>query len=397
MMSHMITVETAKNILKANLIVGKISLCPLLESPGLVLAADIFSPIDIPSFDNSAMDGYAIRWEQGNGSRKLQTQSMMRAGETNRAAIQAGEAIRIFTGAPTPTGADTIIPQEYITIENESIHFDWERFEKGANFRKTGAQNRQGDLIAEKGTVVSPGMVGLLASVGIAEVPVFAPPKVGLLLTGDELVEVGQPLSFGKIYNANGPILYTYLKHLGISNISIYKAIDEPERLQIILHELLEEVDVLVISGGISVGDYDFVKTGLENEGVKELFYKVSQKPGKPLWAGRTDTQWVFALPGNPASTLTCFNQYVKPCLEAWMGHTNTFLPTGSFPLQADFLKKGALTFFLKAKLENGGIEVLPGQESFNLIAYGKANGIAEIPKDLEFVPKGTMVNFYTW
>lgn len=396
-MSYVVSVETAKNILEANLLEGKITLCPLLESLGFVLSEAIFSPIDIPSFDNSAMDGYAIRWEQGNGSRKLKTQSMMRAGETNHTAIQTGEAIRIFTGAPTPTGADTIIPQEYVTVQNGSIHFDWERFEKGANFRKIGAQNRQGDLIAEKGTVVSPGMVGLLASVGISEVPVYAAPKVGLLLTGDELVEVGQPLSFGKIYNANGPILNTYFRDLGISNISIYKAVDEPERLQIILHELLEEVDVLVISGGISVGDYDFVKKGLENEGVEELFYKVSQKPGKPLWVGRTETQWVFALPGNPASTLTCFNQYVKPCLEAWMGKKNTFQPMGTFPLQTDFSKKGALTFFLKAKLENEGIKVLPGQESFNLIAYGNANGIAEIPKDLDFLPKGTMVRFFSW
>lgn len=396
-MAHMVSVEQAKHLLQANLILGKTTFLPLLDSTELVLAADIFSPIDIPSFDNSAMDGYAVCWANENGSRKLKAQSMMRAGDTNRTSIQADEAIRIFTGAPAPTGADTIIPQEYIRVDNGSIHFDWERFEKGANFRKKGAQNRQGDLIAEKGSVISPGMIGLLASVGIAEVPVYAPPKVGLLLTGDELVDVGSPLAFGKIYDANGPILHTYLMQLGIKEIRIEKSKDEPTQLQVTLHKLLAEVDVLIVSGGISVGDYDFVKTGLQNEGVKELFYKVSQKPGKPLWAGRTDTAWVFALPGNPASTLTCFNQYVKPCLEAWMGHTNTFRAQGSFPLQADFSKKGALTFFLKAKLDEGSIEVLPGQESFNLIAYGKANGIAEIPKEVDFLPKGTLVKFYAW
>jgi molybdopterin molybdotransferase len=393
----MIPVEAAKEILKSNIISGKINHFPLLDSLGLVLAEDVFSPIDIPSFDNSAMDGYAIAWEKENGQRRLIAQSELRAGRSSRAFIQAGEAIRIFTGAPTPTGSDTIIPQEFVTVENGSIRFDPERFEKGANFREKGAQNRRGDLIAAKDAVVSPGMVGLLASVGIGEIPVYAPPKVGLLLTGDELEEVGTPLTFGKIYNANGPILYTYLKQLSITDVTIRKAVDEPEKLQTLLHELLAEVDVLIVSGGISVGDYDFVKGGLENAGVRELFYKVSQKPGKPLWVGRTEKQWVFALPGNPASTLTCFNQYVKPCLESWMGKKNAFVPTGSFPLQADFSKKGALTFFLKARLEDGSIEVLPGQESFNLIAYGKANGIAEIPKDLDFVPKGTIVNFYTW
>ena len=393
----MISVESAKDILKANLILGKVSWSPLLEAMGMVLAEDIFSPIEIPSFDNSAMDGYAIRWEKGNGSRKLRVQSQMRAGETSRAAIQGDEAIRIFTGAPTPEGADTVIPQEYITIENGYIYFDPERFERGANYRAKGAQNRQGDLIAAKGSVISPGMVGLLASVGIAKVPVYAPPKVGLLLTGDELEEIGKPLAFGKIYNANGPILYTYLKKLGITDVTIRKAIDEPEQLQDILHHLLIEVDVLIVSGGISVGDYDFVKVGLENEGVRQLFYKVSQKPGKPLWVGKTDKQWVFALPGNPASTLTCFNQYVKPSLQAWMGHTDTFQAMGKFPLQADFSKKGALTFFLKANLNEGSVEILPGQESFNLIAYGKANGIAEIPKEMDFLPTGTLVDFYAW
>lgn len=393
----MVTVEQAKEILKSNRITGKKCLLPLLESLGFVLAEDILSPIDIPSFNNSAMDGYAISWEKGNGRRALRPQSELRAGIATPTQIQTGEAIRIFTGAPTPIGSDTIIPQEFVHVDHGTIHFDPEKFEKGANFRKMGTQNRQGDLIATEGAIVSPGMIGLLASVGIAEIPVFAPPKVGLLLTGDELEEVGNPLAFGKIYNANGPILHTYLQQLGITDITIQKAVDEPEKLQAILHHMLAEVDVLIVSGGISVGDYDFVKTGLENEGVRQLFYKVSQKPGKPLWVGKTDSQWVFALPGNPASTLTCFNQYVKPCLESWMGKKDTFLPTASFPIQDDFSKKGALTFFLKAKLENGSIEVLPGQESFNLIAYGKANGIAEIPKESDFVPKGTLVNFYPW
>jgi len=145
------------------------------------------------------------------------------------------------------------------------------------------------------------------------------------------------------------------------------------------------------------VGDYDYVKEGLQQAGVKELFYKVKQKPGKPLFVGQKEGQWIFALPGNPASTLTCFNQYVKPCIEAWMGKTEVWKPTGSFPLAEKFDKNASLTFFLKAKLENGKVTILPGQESFNLISYGSANCIAEISEEDQNLEQGSKVDLYEW
>lgn len=393
----MISVEEAKNLLQQHQFSGRTGTVALDESLGLFLSADIQSPVDIPFFDNSAMDGYAIRWQDGQSKRKLRTETKIRAGEMESFTLGEDEAIMIFTGAPIPNGADTVIQQELVSIEGNLFSFDIEKFSKGANVRKKGAQNTAGTLIAKRGSEITPGMIGLLASVGLDQVPVYLPPTVGIILTGDELLEVGEPLSFGKVYDSNGHVLKTYLNKIGVKAIEMSKSIDDPELLQSQINDFIQRFDVLIISGGISVGDFDFVKKGLENAGVNELFYKIKQKPGKPLYVGFRDHQWIFALPGNPASTLTCFNQYVKPCLESWMGKLETWQPTGLLPLKEDFRKNQGLTFFLKAKEQNGSIEILKGQESFNLISYGSANCIAEIPEDIEFLPKGSMVKFYKW
>jgi len=393
----MISVNQAKNLLQSHIIRGKINELPLGETIGLFLGEDIHSPIDIPFFDNSAMDGYAISWKKNHAFRKLRPETKIRAGEMDGLSIGENEAIRIFTGAPVPKGADTIIPQEWVKIEDDVLSFEIEKFEKGANLRQRGAQNKAGELIASKGSEVTPGMIGLLSSVGLDKIPVFAPPSVGIILTGDELEELGNPLVFGKVYDSNGPVLKSYLDKLGIKIVELTKAVDDPTQLQNTIYSMIEKYDILIISGGISVGDYDYVKGSLENAGVNELFYKVKQKPGKPLFVGQRANQWIFALPGNPASTLTCFNQYVKPCLLNWMGKENPWEPLGYFPLQTEFRKKPGLTFFLKARLINGSVEILPGQESFNLISYGTANCIAEVKEIDEYLPSGTQVAIYTW
>jgi molybdopterin molybdotransferase len=393
----MISVTEAKEILSKYIIQGQPVYMPLEEALGMFLAEDIPSDYDIPFFDNSAMDGYAIAWNDGDNKRKLRPETKIRAGELEDFVLDENEAIRIFTGAPVPKGADTIIPQEWVKIDGNIFSFEIDKFEKGSNLRSQGAQNKVGDIIALKGSEITPGMIALLSSVGMLEVRVFSKPKVGIILTGDELEEIGKPLSFGKVYNSNGPVLKTYLKQLGIDEVELATALDEPAKLQKTIDRFLEKYDVVLISGGISVGDYDFVKGSLEKAGVKELFYKIRQKPGKPLFVGQRKNQWIFALPGNPASTLTCFNQYVKPCLMAWMGKTNVWEPIGSFPLVYDYIKKAGISHFLKAKLQNGSVHILPGQESFNLISYGTANCIAEIAEETESVQAGTPVNVYVW
>ncbi len=393
----MITVEEAKNRLQQATLKGKKVYRSIEEANGLVLAENIASTVDIPSFDNSAMDGYAIQWKAGDPERKLLTDTKVKAGDIEQITIGEADAIRIFTGAAVPNGADTVIPQEYVTIENGILKFEIDEFKYGSNLRKKGAQNKSGDIIAEKGSLITPGLVGLLSSVGIERIPVYAPPSIGIILTGDELIEPGEPLEFGKIYNSNGPILKSYLAQLGITDVEITNAVDEPKMLQRQINLFLKKFDILILSGGISVGDYDFVKAGLENAGVEQILYKIKQKPGKPLYVGQRENQWIFALPGNPASTLTCFNQYVKPAILEWLGKTEAWRPTARYPLASDYTKISDITFFLKAKLSDGKVHILPGQESFNLISYGTANCLAEIPHDVEALAKGSLVAIYAW
>jgi molybdopterin molybdotransferase len=252
-------------------------------------------------------------------------------------------------------------------------------------------------LILPEGTRITPGTLGLLASLGIEEVSVFAAPQVSIILTGDEVVELGQALQPGQIYNANGPALLGYLNQLGISDVKVYKVKDDSAEVIRVIGEALASADVLLLTGGISVGDYDFVKEGLAENGVETLFYKVKQKPGKPLLAGMKGDKLIFALPGNPSSVLTCFMQYVKPSLGQWMGNPDAWEQTSSYPLAANWQKQAKLTVFLKARLVDGQVEVLPGQESFNLLSFGIADGLVEVGEQFFEVEAGTALPFYPW
>jgi molybdopterin molybdotransferase len=391
----MISVKEAKSILSENIETGPVKRVPLEDAIGFTLAEDIHSPIDVPSFDNSAMDGYALTLD-GNTS-ELKVSHIIQAGAAELPVIKTDEAARIFTGAPVPEGTDTVIQQELIERNGDLIHFDPSAIQKGANIRLKGSQNRKGDLLIEAGSLITPGTIGLLASVGIGEVKIYRSPSVAIILTGNELREVGTTLELGQIYNSNGPVLKTYLRQLGVTEIEVFKAPDKPEELQKSIDAALEKHDFILLSGGISVGDYDFVKEGLAKGGVRELFYKIKQRPGKPLFAGKKGQKLIFALPGNPASVISCFVQYVKPSLLQWMGSKTSWQPTAVLPISNNYSKKQGFTFFMKALMENGKVSTLTGQESFNQISFAVANCFVELPEDNEEVEAGTMVNVYSW
>ena len=391
----MISVSQAKEILQAHTPIGKSTPVPLEQSIGLICAEDIYSPISVPSFNNSAMDGYAIAWEDGRTNWELVGE--IAAGASSIASLGIGKAVRIFTGAPIPQAADTVIPQEWIEKDGNHVRFDQTRFSKGSNVRLKGTQTESGNIILKKGSSITPGTIGLLASVGISQIPLYSAPTVALIITGNELQELGKPLSYGQIYNSNGPALKTYLKMLGIEKIQSLQVIDEPKELQRAIDTSLAAADFLILSGGISVGDYDYVKTGLAKAGVRELFYKVKQRPGKPLFAGLLNEKVIFALPGNPASVITCFNQYVKPSILQYMGHHNPWKADARLPLTQGLQSKAGFTFFLKAKTEHGEVHMLTGQESFNLIAYGSANCLIKVPEICETMEAGELIDVYHW
>ena len=389
----MISVNEAKEILAKHLTPLASVEVPLTNALGFVLASDIIAPMDVPSFNNSAMDGYAFSFEEGATQYKIVHQ--IQAGDEAALQLKKGEAARIFTGAKLPAGADTVVEQEIVKLEDGCIAFDHSFSFQGKHVRKKGAQCLTGNIIARKGGKITAGMVGLLASVGVQFVPIYSSSKVHIITTGNEIIPLGNELKEGQIFNSNEPTLIASLKSLNIHEIDCFHVRDEYEALKTLIAHSLSQADVILLSGGISVGDYDFVYKALKEEGVEELFYKVKQKPGKPFFAGKKGNQWIFALPGNPASVLACYNQYEKPCLLEMMGHLAVFQPNCYLPLNNDFEKIGSLTHFLKAKTENGGVTILLGQDSFNLLPFAEADCFVLMPEAIATLRKGDLAAVY--
>lgn len=391
----MISVQQAKQLLSEHCERGQQMKVSLQDSLVAILAAAVYSPIDVPGFDNSAMDGYALAFD--GKENEWQIGEVIQAGDTSNISLKEWQATRIFTGARIPEGADTVIPQELVALNQEEnkICYEGDRIQKGSNVRSRGSQCRKGDLLLEPGTKITPGVIGLLASVGVGEVTVYAPPSVACIITGNELKEVGEELREGEIYNSNGPMLEACLRQTEIKEVQLVRATDEKEKLQELINTTLENKEVLLLSGGISVGDYDFVKECLETAGVQEIFYKIKQRPGKPFFAGKKQGKWIFALPGNPASVYSCFIQYVRPTLKYLMGHEQIWEPEEVLELKEDVKKKAGFTFFMKARREDGKVRVLGGQQSFNLLSFNEADCMVELEEEDEIVKKGTRVKVY--
>lgn len=385
----MISVSEALNFIDKVSVQQKTERLNLSNCLNKILAEDILSPINMPPFRQSAMDGYAI---------KLGVQSTYRlideskAGDSINTHLKEGETVRVFTGAMVPEGADTVVIQEHVERNNASITIQ-KQPKPNANVRPIGEQVNKGDLVLEKGQKLNEATIGFLAGLGLTEVLVYAFPKLSILVTGNELQEAGKPLKPGKIYESNAIMLEMALRNIGITDIKIFKTKDTFEETKNTITEALNSCDVLLISGGISVGDYDFVKASLEANHVDEIFYKVWQKPGKPLWFGKTKHQFVFGLPGNPASALTSFYVYVRPLLNKLSGHKNTHLKHVKAKLTEDFNNQHGKGLYLKSQLhDDGSVEILHGQQSSMLHSFASSNALVFIPADVETVSKGDLV-----
>ncbi|OMP30549.1 gephyrin-like molybdotransferase Glp [Mangrovimonas sp. DI 80] len=384
----MISVSEALNILKGINIPHKSEICPLDEALGKVLFEDIYSPIDMPPFRQSAMDGYAIKWSNAKSYRLI---NESKAGDTLNHSLNDGEAVRIFTGALVPDAADTIVIQEHVTRNSDAITID-KLPEKSANIRPTGEQIKKGDLSLAKGTSLNEAAIGYLVSLGIHEVKVYTSPKVTIVVTGNELRAPGTMLKPGEIYESNAAMLSAALRKIGITNITKYKVEDTLEATVTTISKAIAASDVVFVSGGISVGDYDFVREALLKNNVEEVLYKINQKPGKPLWFGQNKDTFVFALPGNPASALTCFYVYALPLLKNYMGFNNGALQRIQAKTKRDIKNPSGKTLFLKAHLEHDAVEVLQGQSSSMLYTFALSNALVCIPEHITEVSKGDIV-----
>ena len=290
------------------------------ECLGRVLAEDIISPINVPSGTNSAMDGYAIRSEDIPASETsvLQVMGTAFAGNPWQGEISRGQCLRIMTGAVMPAGADTVVMQEHVESTDKGILIDTD-IKPGANVRQAGEDISAGDTILTTGTYITPADIGLIASLGLAEIPVFRRLKVAFFSTGDELRSIGEALVEGQIYDSNRYTLYGMLQRLGVEILDMGVICDEPEALREGFEKASAQADVLITSGGVSVGEADYVKEILEQVGSVN-FWKVAMKPGRPLAFGNINQTWFFGLPGNPVSVMVTFYQFVQPALYHLMG-----------------------------------------------------------------------------
>ncbi|NRD18641.1 molybdopterin molybdotransferase MoeA [Winogradskyella eckloniae] len=342
----------------------------LQDALNLVLFEDVFSPINMPPFRQSAMDGYAIQYSEAETYTVVDES---KAGDSKNYTLKPTEAVRIFTGALVPDHADTVIMQEHVERVDTSIQIQ-KMPSQFANIRKTGEQIKTGDLALKKGTKLNEAAIGFLACLGITTVSVYKTPSVAILVTGNELQQPGTDLEIGKIYESNSVMLKSALQQAGIKTIEIIAVKDDYQATKTSIKNALEENDILLVSGGISVGDYDFVKEALLENDVEELFYKINQKPGKPLWFGKKQDTYVFALPGNPASALTCYYIYALPLLRKMCGYKYNHLQKVIAKSKSAIKNPSQKTLFLKAYLEGECVEILQGQSSAMLYTYAMSN-----------------------
>ena len=386
----MITVSEAKSLIKQHIHRLQPVILPLNEAAGHILAADIQAICDIPAFRQSSMDGYALRFEDRD--QPLSVCGEMAAGTSVPLSIEKGEATRIFTGAPLPDGADTVVMQEKISLADGKLHIHDEKLNIGMNVRAQGAEAKAGALAIDKGSLLTPAAVGFLAGIGITQVTVYPMPVVAIIATGKELQQPGKALGYGQVYESNSYSLSAALRLAGVTKIELYAADDELHILKEVLQKALHHSDLVLLTGGVSVGDYDFVIEASRLCGIEQIFHKVKQKPGKPLFFGKLQDKVIFGLPGNPSSVMNCFYNYVLPAAAQLSGKKNSVQSVQAI-LQAGYQKPAGLTHFLKGIYENGGALPLHAQESFRLSSFARANCLICLEETQEKVEKGETVN----
>ena len=368
----------------------------LIDSLNRVLALNLVSPINVPNYDNSAMDGFGFNISSLKNTKKLMVKDTVLAGKPIKFSVKDGEAIQIMTGGKIPKGVDTVIPIELVKYVNNEITFI-EMPKIGANIRKCGEDIKHKDIVLNKGTLLHPAELGLIASLGLSKIKVFKKLKVGFFSTGDEIVKAGAKIKSGQVYNSNHFTIYSMLNRLNIESIDLGLIPDSKIIIKNTLLKAAKQADVIITTGGVSVGEADYMKEVLKEVG-QVLFWKLSIKPGRPMAYGKIDKADFFGLPGNPVSAMVTFYQIVQGALKSRMGlKIDDAIPLLKVECVESIFKRAGRTEFQRGILfqSNGVWKVkTTGQQGSGILSsMSKANCFIVLSADRGAIKAGEIVD----
>ncbi len=371
----------------------------LLEAGGRVLAVDVSAPCDLPRWDNSAMDGFAVRSVDCGSEQPLQVDGYIPAGGVAEGFyVKPGTVVRIMTGAPVPAGCDTIVPIEETEDLGDQVLIH-NKPGVGDHIRCCGEDVKRGETVLKQGTILQPAGVNILASFGHHQVRVYRRPLVAILSTGDELVEPGEPIGPGQVVNSNAYSLAAAIREVGGEPLLLGIARDNRASLEEKLRAGLMQADVLITTAGVSMGDRDLVCEMLEEVGVESLFWKIEIKPGRPTAFGLKEGKPVFSLPGNPVSSMVTFEEFVRPALLKMMGQQSVIKPYVKACLLEAVNKKAGRTQFLRVQVvntEKGLTATSSGDQNTGILStLLRANGIAVLPAERADFAAGEEVDIH--
>jgi len=368
----------------------------LIDSLNRVLAVDLISPINVPNYDNSAMDGFGFNISSLKSTKKLRVKDTVLAGKPIKSSLKNGEAIQIMTGGKIPKGVNTVIPIELVKYKDNEITFI-EMPKIGANIRKCGEDIKQKNIVLKKGTLLYPAELGLIASLGLYKIKVFKKLKVGFFSTGDEIVKVGAKIKSGQVYNSNHFTIYSMLSRLNIESLDLGLIPDSKVIIKNTLLKAAKKADVIITTGGVSVGEADYMKEVLKEVG-QVLFWKLSIKPGRPMAYGKINKTDFFGLPGNPVSAMVTFYQIVQGALKIRMGlKIDDAIPLLKVECVESIFKRPGRTEFQRGRLfqsnEVWKVKTTGHQGSGILSSMSKANCFIVLSADRGAIKAGEIVD----
>lgn len=388
----MIDYITAHSLLAGHLIELGTQQLPLMDALHRVLAQDLHSDRDYPPFNRSAMDGYAVNseWYNALDQKSLALQGTCLAGQSFELQVDPSKALKIMTGAPVPKGLDAVIPVEDSVDSSTMIQFGTQHTTPNQNIARQGEDAQKGAIVLKKGTLLSPQNLQVLATLGIAEVTVSKPPSIALITTGDEVKDLGQQVDWFQIRNSNKYSLLAELERTPCPVALCLHVLDDPKELELALQAALK-ADIVLLTGGVSMGDADFVPGLLAQQGIQKVFHKIAMKPGKPIWFGQRNNKAVFGLPGNPLSTFHCYHLLVKPYLHLVQGHSAQ--KAVLIPLN-ETIRPAPIDRFFPFQILEGHLKLKPFNGSGDITASLNTDGIVYLPKN-KLLGKDDQVSCY--